>query len=269
VRLYDRRDLSRARTGLGWALFPALVCSQLWLARAHAQNADESAQLSVRHSSAHADRVVLVPTAETQPAGTLFLSSYEIVGGQAGYAFSDWLQGSLIGVTNFDAVFLEIDLKANLLRSRWLRIAAQTSIDYARGDDEEIPFGRAGGSLQLCFDLPCRSSVSLAATVVAHDAPDTVLPLGVGVGFIAFLSHELSLLLEYAGVLDAAESVELIDLPGYLVSYGVRISGCPSWALDLAFGRPLRSERGLRTGKVNLFEFIGVPLIAFTYRTEP
>jgi hypothetical protein len=111
--------------------------------------------------------------------------------------------------------------------------------------------------------------MSLAATVVAHDAPDTVLPLGVGVGFIAFLSRELSLLLEYSGVLDAAETVELIDLPIYLVSYGVRISGCPSWALDLAFGRPLRSERGLRTGKVNLFEFIGVPLIAFTYRTEP
>jgi hypothetical protein len=258
----------------------ALLCSQPWPARAHAQSADgatgngtapalrgDASSQSVRHTSAHADRVVLVPTAETQPAGTLFLSSYEIVGGQAGYAFSDRLQGSLIGVTNFDAVFLEINLKANLLRSRWLRIAAQTSIDYARGSDEEIPFGRAGGTLQLCFDLPCRSSLSLAATVVAHDAPDTVLPLGVGVGFIAFLSHELSLLLEYAGVLDAAETLELIDLPIYLVSYGIRISGCPSWALDLALGRPLRSEQGLRTGKATVFDLLGVPLIAFTYRT--
>ncbi|HMI91978.1 MAG TPA: hypothetical protein VK509_11470 [Polyangiales bacterium] len=222
---------------------------------------------SIRHTSAHADRVVLVPTAETQPAGTLFLSSYEIVGAGVGYAFSDRMQVSLVGATTFTALWAEINVKANLLRSRWLRIAAQTSIDYARGEDEELPFGRIGGTLQLCFDLPCRSSMSAAATVVAHDAPDTVLPLGVGLGFIAFLSHELSLLLEYAGVLDATE-LELIDLPVYLVSYGIRISGSPTWSLDLAFARALRSEEGLRTGRVGVFDLLGAPLAAFTYRRE-
>jgi hypothetical protein len=213
--------------------------------------------------------VVLVPTAETQPEGTLFLSSYEIVGAGAGYAFSDRLQVSLVGATTFDAGWAEINVKANLLRSRWLRIAAQTSIDYAAGEDEEIPFGRVGGTLQLCFDLPCRSSMSAAATVVVHDAPDTLLPLGVGLGFIAFLSHELSLLLEYAGLLDAAENLELIDLPVYLVNYGLRISGSPTWSLDLAFGRPLSSEEGLRTGSVGVFELLGVPLAAFTFRCQP
>jgi hypothetical protein len=223
----------------------------------------------VRHTSAHADRVVLVPTAETQPQGTLFLSSYEIVGGGAGYAFSDRLHASVVGVTNLDALWVEINVKANLLRSRWLRIAVQTSVDYARGEDEEIPFGRVGGTFQLCFDLPCRSSLSAAATVVAHDAPDTLLPLGVGLGVIGYLSDELSLLLEYAGVLDATENLELIDLPVYLVSYGIRISGHPSWALDLALARGLESDDGLRTGDVGVFDLLGVPLAAFTYRCEP
>jgi len=271
--------VGRARTDLYLAGAVLIACSLLGPSFVHAQAAqrrptpqtapiDGTPKRSVRHTSAHADRVLLVPTAETQPEGTLFLSSYEIVGAGVGYAFSDRLQASLVGATTFDALWAEINVKANLLRSRWLRIAAQTSIDYARGEDEEIPFGRVGGTLQLCFDLPCRSSMSAAATVVAHDAPDTLLPLGVGLGFIAFLSHELSLLLEYAGVLDAAETLELIDLPVYLVSYGIRISGSPSWSLDLAFARALRSDEGLRTGKVGVFDLLGVPLAAFTFRRE-
>ena len=254
----------------------SLQLSSAHAQRAHAQlepqlqpQTPAAPERSARHTSAHADRVVLVPTAETQPRGTLFLSSYEIVGAGAGYAFSDRVHASAVGVTDLDAVWVEINVKANLLRSRWLRIAAQTSIDYARGEDEEIPFGRVGGTLQLCFDAPCRSSLSAAATVVAHDAPDTLLPLGVGLGVIAYLSDELSLLLEYAGLLDAAENLELIDLPVYLVSYGIRISGHASWALDLALARSLKSEDGLRTGKVGVFDLLGVPLVAFTFRCEP
>lgn len=265
-----------ARTALASTIAALLVCGALPPALAAAQSREAVAdaapaaeERSVRHTSAHADRVVLVPTAETQPEGTLFLSSYEIVGASAGYAFTDRTQLSVLGVTNLDGVFLEVNLKANLLRSRWLRVAVQSSIDYARGEEEELPFGRAGGTMQLCFDSPCRSSMSAAATVIIHDAPDTLLPLGVGLGFIAFLSHELSLLVEYAGVLDATENLELIDLPVYVMSYGVRISGSVTWSLDLALGRPIRPDDGLRTGKPELFAFLGVPLIAFTFRTVP
>ena len=266
--------MTRARIHEAGAIAIALAATALSprppLARAQsAEGAANVPERSVRHTSAHADRVVLVPTAETQPQGTLFLSSYEIVGGGAGYAFSDRLQASVVGATDLDALWAEINVKANLLRSRWLRIAVQTSIDYARGEDEEIPFGRVGGTVQLCFDLPCRSSMSMAATVVAHDAPDTLLPLGAGLGFIAFLSHELSLLLEYAGLFDATENLELIDLPLFLVSYGIRISGSPTWSLDLALARPLRSEDGLRTDSVGVFDLMGVPLAAFTFRCEP
>jgi hypothetical protein len=269
ARRQQTRPIAIAIALLASAPWPSLALAQRADGTAAAPDADPAPERSVRHTSAHADRVVLVPTAETQPAGTLFLSSYEIVGAGVGYAFSDRLQASLVGATNLEALWAEINVKANLLRSRWLRMAVQTSIDYARGQDEEIPFGRVGGTLQLCFDLPCRSSMSLAATVVAHDAPDTLLPLGVGLGFIAFLSHELSLLLEYAGLLDAAENLDLIDLPVYLVSYGIRISGSPTWSLDLALARPLRSDDGLRTGKVEVFDLLGVPLAAFTFRCDP
>jgi hypothetical protein len=267
----SERIVGRARTDLGFGAVVLFACSLYGAgpARAQAQPVPvPEPERSSRHTSAHADRVVLVPTAETQPAGTLFLSSYEILGAGVGYAFSDQLHVSLVGATTLDAVWAEINVKANLLRSRWLRIAAQTSVDYARGEGDEVPFGRVGATLQLCFDLPCRSSMSAAATVVVHDAPDTVLPLGTGLGFIAYLSPELSLLLEYAGVLDAAENLELIDLPVYLVSYGIRVSGSPTWSLDLAFARALRSDEGLRTGNATVFELLGVPLAAFTFRRE-
>src|SRR6185295_2268577 len=42
-----------------------------------------------------ADRVVLAPTAYTHPAGTFFVSSYDVVFLQAGYALSDSTQVSV------------------------------------------------------------------------------------------------------------------------------------------------------------------------------
>src|SRR5689334_3362997 len=83
------------------ALLPFAHASARAQAQAQAQAQPEPArppaadtERSVRQSSAHADRVVLVPTAETQPQGTLFLSSYEIVGAGVGYAFSDRVHAS-------------------------------------------------------------------------------------------------------------------------------------------------------------------------------
>ncbi len=226
--------------------------------------------LSARHTDAHADRVLVVPTAETQPKGTLFASSYEIVLLSAGYAFTDRLHASITGTTNLRSGFVELSLKANVLRSRVLRLALQSSADYIHGQTgSALVFGRVGADAQICFERACRTSLSLAAMVVAHDEPDTILPLGLGAGFTARVSSDVSLLLEYSTLFNAARKLPLIDLPLYVAGYGARISAHPSWALDLAFLRALKNDRRVRLAAPTLFDLLGVPLLAFTYRGQP
>lgn len=273
----------RARSTRG-PLPSALSAGALWLALAggvQAQTAAPSpvpvesvasaaAQQSARHTDAHADRVILVPSAETHPAGTLFASTYDIVLLSAGYALTDRLQSSITGTTNGKSAFAELNLKANLLRSRWLRLALLSSIDYVRGQNAGgFIFGRLGGTAQICFELACRSSLSLHAMLVVHDEPDTVLPIGLGAGFTAYLSSHVSALLEYSVLINAARDLPLITLPIYLVGYGIRISTHPSWALDITFLRRMRSDEQIRTGGASVFDLLGVPLLAFTYRGKP
>jgi hypothetical protein len=264
---------------------PALAISALYLscavfsARAEppaaaqqtaSENSDDTPQQSARHTDAHADRVILVPTAETHPAGTLFGSDYDIVLLSLGYALSDRMQTSLTATANGKAAFAELNLKANLLRSRYLRVAVLTSIDYIRGQSGDgLIFGRVGSTVQLCFELACRTSLSLHAMLVAHDEPDTVLPVGLGAGFTAYVSSDLSALLEYSVLINASRDLPLITLPIYLVAYGVRISAHPSWALDITLIRRMQSDEQIRTGKVGVFDLLGVPLLAFTYRGKP
>jgi hypothetical protein len=254
----------------------ALACAACVHAAAQTQPAPPSSmEQSARHTDAHADRVILVPTAETHPAGTLYLSSYEIVVPQIGYALSDRLQAEVLGFTDFQgSVFVDAGLKANLLRSRYLRVAALSSVDYANGNgdgdgDDELLFGRAGTTAQLCVDLPCRTSVSLSALAILHDELATILPIGFGVGFTAEVSSGVSALIEYSALVNAAREFEFVDLPLYLVNYGLRITPRPSWALELTLLRDLDSDDEIQPGGVALFDLIGVPLLAITYRFVP
>jgi hypothetical protein len=266
-----------------WRLCATFALAACVLASATQGRADDSPApvRSVRYTQAHADRVLLAPSAETQPEHTLFLSSYEVALLQAGYAFSDRLHASLSGLVT--GQFFEINVKANVLRSRVLRVAVLSAIDYARADEDDdndddddddedgdaathLIFGRAGGALQLCFELRCRSSLTLSGTLVIHDQADILLPIGVAAGVTAFVSDEISLLLEYSSVLNAARDLELIDLPLYLIAYGVRISGDEDWALDVALLRPLDSEDEIATSAPDVFDVLGLPLLVFTYR---
>jgi len=248
----------------------ARVFVLLWSAAASAQAAGGTAvEQSARHTDAHADRVLIVPTAETQPGGTLFGTSYEIVLLSAGYALNDRLHAQVTGTTDFKNGFVELELKANLLRSRYLRLALQSSIDYLKGNDSTpLLFGRVGAVGQICFELACRSSLSLAAMAVVHDEPDTILPVGLGAGFTARVSSDVSLLLEYSMLANAARDLPLISLPVYVAGYGVRISSHPSWALDVAFLRPMKGNTKIRVGSPTLFDLMGIPLLAFTYRGQ-
>ena len=221
---------------------------------------------SARHTDAHADRVILVPTAETQPMGTLFASSYELLLLGVGYAPTDRLHLSIVGVTDLDNRFVEANIKVNLLRSRFIRFAAQSSIDNIGGNGQSEIFGRAGATLQICFELRCATSLSVAGMLVLFDEPNTVLPAGFGAGFTMRLNDDLSALLEYSALINAARDIGFIDLPAYLVGYGLRIAARTNWALDIALLRRMQNDREIRSGALKLFDVLGTPFVAFTYR---
>ncbi|MGD8862763.1 MAG: hypothetical protein PVI30_22315 [Myxococcales bacterium] len=242
-----------------------------------AAGAQATPTASARHTDAHADRVVLAPTAETHPAGTLYLTSYEILVPAVGYALTDRLQVTATGLTDFRFAFADLTLKANVLRSRWLRVAAHSALDVIipdRSDDPEeddsgLVVGRVGGTAQICFELACRSSLSLSATLVAHDAADTILPVGVAAAFTARASDTITFLLEYDALLNATDNLPILDLPVYGLAYGVRFTGSRSWALDLTLLRRMQSESAIRSDRPGLFDLLGVPFVAFTYRFVP
>jgi hypothetical protein len=247
------------------------------IADAEAQGATVAiAPASARASDAHVDRVLLVPTAETHPAGTLFLTSYEVVIPSIGYAITDDVQISATGLTDFDnGGAFELRIKANVLRARAVRVALGTSLDYfvtdpdAQDDpaaEHDFLLGRADAALQLCFDEACRSSVSSAVTAAAPAQNELIFPIALGLGVTVQGSSLVTLLIEYGALLNAADDFDLLPLPLHLVSYGARLTWSPRWALDLGFVRSLSPQRSVRTTSPGLFDVLGLPLLALTYR---
>lgn len=223
---------------------------------------------AARYLDANADRVLLSPTAETQPQGTLFVSSYYIFP-QLGYALSNRTQVAVAGIGGTDGGFLDLSVKANLLRRRHLRISASAALDYAGGGDINLAFGRGRGTLQWCTTGDCHSSLSLSSMAVLHAFPGAAMPYGFGAGLTARISDTVTLLLDYASVHNASRNLFFLDFPFFFVSYGVRVSAGPSWALDLALIRALDSSTPTVAKQRPLLDAIGIPFFAFTYRTGP
>ena len=148
---------------------------------------------SRRHSraratrDAHADRVILVPTAETHPQGTLFLSVYELVIPAIGYAVTDRVHAVGHRADRFrERVRRAQPQGQRAAQPRSARGADQQRSTTARGEDDgELLFGRAGGTRAAVFRAGLPTSLSLHAMLVAHDELDTILPIGLGAGFTA------------------------------------------------------------------------------------
>lgn len=244
-------------------------------ARARAQAA-LPAPTDARSLDAHADRVLLVPTAETQPEGTIFFTAYELLLPSIGYAITDDVQVSAFGFTDFEGGVLELRVKANVVRERAVRVAFGTSLDYLTSDPDDLDdpsaendflLGRADGVVQLCFDAPCRSSLSGALTVAAPAQNELIFPIAFGTGLVVQGTSIMSVLLEYSALVNAADDIDLLPLPLHLVSYGVRFAWSRHWAFDVGLARSLNPQRAIRTTPPEVFDILGLPLLALTYRT--
>ncbi len=231
---------------------PAYGAAPYYVGRAPAEHAGDP-----RWSDAHVDRVVLVPTAETHPAGTWYFSTYEIVILQAGYALSDRTQLTLTTIPPLSgepAVPLDLSLKAVLARSRRVRVAAMGSASGVLGlESGEAVVGRVGGAAQLCFDDRCRSSISTAVNLVLGGP---LVVLGDGAGAILRASDLFAFLVEVQSVVPIArEAGEIHVLAG---AVGARFSG-RRWAVDVALEAPLDRRANPAVA----------PVIVGTYRFLP
>jgi hypothetical protein len=210
-----------------------------------------------RLDDGNVDRVLLVPTAETHPEGTWYLSSYEIVFLQVGYALSDRTQISLGVFPDFFSrdplVPLDLTLKTVVARAGRARVAALVSATGLVGyQNSEALIGRAGGVVELCMDDACRSTLSsvvdfvLAGSVVLAD----------GIGAVVRTGDHFGLLMEVNSVVPLARDIGQINAIGG--GAGVRFFG-HSWGIDLAVGGPL--DRRTRPQLL--------PWLAATYRFLP
>ncbi|MBI3205818.1 MAG: hypothetical protein HYZ29_30055 [Myxococcales bacterium] len=214
-----------------------------------------------RVANAHADRVVLLPTAYTHPEGTLYFSSNELVLLQAGYALSDQTQITLTGLPPLSegpdqVYFFDLSLKGAFVRKGPLRLAALGSAMGVFGIEHgNFVLGRVGAVAELCFDRECESSASLGSHVMLA-GPGTMMVNGVGA--IWRVSDGAALLLE----VDTAVPLggEIGEYSGILVAPGFRFP-YKSWSLDLAVMRPLDTEEEP--------ELAVLPWISFTYRFLP
>ncbi len=198
-----------------------------------------------------------MPTAYTHPAGTVYLSSYDIAIAQIGYAFSDTTQATLTSAPPLgdDQIFpLDVSLKVALVNEGPVRVAAIGSVTGLIGLEEgDFLLGRIGGSAQFCFDAACESSASLASTTLL--AGPAMLTLG-GAGVIWRVAKWGAVVLEIDAVVplgkEAGRFNGIAALPGFRFPFR-------TWSLDLGVARPLDSEEA---GPA-------IPIIVFTYRFLP
>ncbi len=214
---------------------------------------------SPRFRDAHHDRLLITPTAETHPQGSFYVTSYEIVLLQLGYAITDTTQISLTATPPLGeegVVPADISVKTVVLREPHVSVAAIASATGILGFEEFSGFlGRAGGAVTLCADAEqCRLSVSLGSSL-ALVGPASIWFNGVGINFRA--GRIISFIAEIDTLLPLAEPVG--EANGVLGGVGVRLSG-RAWGVDLAL---------MQAGKARSPASSVVPFLAATYRYVP
>lgn len=201
---------------------------------------------------------MILPTAYTHPEGTVYVTSFEIVLLQLGYALSDTTQITLSATPPLgseDVIFLtDLSLKSAFVRDGPVRAAAIGSVSGLMGLEQgNFLLGRVGAVTELCLDHPCESSVTMGANALL--AGPAVLMVG-GAGVIWRLASWGALVVEVDTALplgrEAAEFNGIAVIPAFRFPFR-------TWALDLGVARPLDVDEPVSV----------LPIVVFSYRFLP
>ncbi len=206
-----------------------------------------------RYVDAHSDHVLLFPTAETHPKGTLYYTGYEILVPHIGYAVTHRSQLSLTWLGDH----IDMSIKVNVHRGPWLRFAALGAFDFPLNFPYVRQKGRLGAVGQLCASRVCWTSLSINGWLAydpnegypAHDRVSTLVSAG---GILA-LGRVVKLLVEPILLWDHLDTYN--PSPEFGLGAGVRISG-EQVGIDLGFV------------PIEVYDSTPIPWIAFTFRTS-
>jgi hypothetical protein len=204
-------------------------------------------------ADANGDRVVLLPTAKTQPKGVFTFTSYDIVLLQAGYAVTNSTQFTLTFTPPVQgAMPLDLTLKSAFVRGPLVRAAAMASVTglTGLGDVGFVFLGRAGGVADFCFRSDCVSSITVASNITFAGA---IMFMWNGAGLVWRVSPHLALLGEADSMIPLGRVLGQVN--GLLVWSGLRVPG-RQWSFDATVGYSPRA--GSRP--------LVLPLLALSYR---
>jgi hypothetical protein len=212
-----------------------------------------------RQRDAHNDRLLFAPTAETNPQGSFYATSYEIVLLQLGYALTDSTQLSLTltpPLGDAGVVPGDISIKTVLLREPHVSVAGIVSASGIVGVEEFSGFlGRVGGAATFCVDAhECALAFSMS-TNIALAGPASLLFNGAGLSYRA--GRIVSIIAELDTLIPLGEVAG--EANGLLGGAGVRLSG-RAWGVDLAL---------MKAGKARSAPSSVFPFLAVTYRYVP
>lgn len=206
------------------------------------------------------DRGFLLPTGETQPAGSVVFHSTELLLAGLSYGVTDWAQvavTALVPVLDDTSTLVNGMGKFRLVSTEHLRVALHGSLTYQGLDGESSYLLTSGATASFCLDTPCHSQIS--ATVGALDLrghSDELAGPFYGATASYRLGRHVKLLAELAGAtvdrgLDRREGQ-------HALSYGLRVFSSDV-ALDFGLLTPLDQDAREDVA-------LGYPFVALGYR---
>lgn len=222
-----------------------------------------------RTDDANADHIVLGSTAFTAPKGSVYFSDYELFVIQAGVAVTDNVQltaTTWLPIVPEQPFFLDVSAKFAFLQTSRFHMAGIASIlgITGTGSGDALPVvGRLALVATACITENCYVSASASAMFLFTENTTDVVPVILNFGMTARVAGIFSLLAEVNGIAAVGDlgrsSIDVFDA-GVLLGYGVRFSN-QNFGFDLTFVKPI--IRG-----TDDFTVLGVPWLAFTYRTD-
>ncbi len=216
----------------------------------------------VRVVDAHADRLLLFPTADTNPEGSFYFTAYELIFWQLGYSPTDFLQVTLTTwpiIVEDQPLFFDLNIKGTVLSEEAFRLALFGGATAIIPEDEFFGIARLGITGQYCTEPECWVSLHVGGLGAVPFGSDVSSEIGAVamLGVRARLTRVFALLLEAeTGTLTRDDEFETPQ--GALINYGVRFSG-EAFAIDIGFLRP--------TEDIEIV--LGLPWVAATYRYLP
>jgi hypothetical protein len=216
------------------------------------------------------DRGFLLPTAMTQPAGSLTYNNYELLLHGITYGLTDRVQLSatvLSPITKDMPFFGTASVKGRLYTGERLHLALQGSATYGHlfdDDDANVGMLGAGALASVCLRSDCSSLLSGSATyqlgfAFGDQSDGRAHMLVYGASVVHRVGRHVKLLGELTSAAVRTESDDFDNAPGLLASYGVRFHG-NSIAGDVGFMKPLITD-----DSDDVF-LLGLPFINLSYR---